>query len=693
MRREFYIRISALVCVVSGLAVAGDIRLSGQTAAPEADRLETGAGVHETHAQPESSFQLPNTNELSSEREAVLPSAPTRSSFMATWEPVSGAKGYLLDVSTSSAFDSYVDGYHDLDVGDTTGRVVTGLNRNTTYYYRVRGYDVAGAAGYMQTMSIATESTTGLTIRPTFDSSITNNPNAAAIEAMISRAISFHESLFRDPITIQIRFRYSTTAPGGMRLPMGTVARTDFVLYRIPWGTYISALRADATTGNDNQANASLPGTALTANIRPSSACGRAVGLNTPPAMFADGTVGQGGPYDGIVTLNSAVPYQFSRPPGANSFDAQRSTEHEVDEAIGLGSRLGGNGNDLRPQDLFSWSSPGHRNISTSGTRYFSINSGATNIVKFNQDTDGDLGDWFSEPCPQTHPYVQNAFACRGQFTDIAATSPEGVNLDVIGYDLTNGSGGSGEMPTDFNNDGHPDYLLYNAATRRTVIWYMNDNVHVASNNGPTLPSGWSVVSVADFNRDGHPDYLLYNPATRATVIWYLTGARFLGANHGPQLVSGWEVVGTGDFNGNGGTDLVLYRASTHETVIWYLNNNVRVGSIRGPTIPGGWSIVAVADFNRDGHPDYLLFKPSTGQSVIWYLSGSVARIGSRSGPIIPAGYSLVGVADFDGNGSPDYVLYNPGTNQTAIWYLNNFQLIGTAFGPTLPGGWILAAP
>jgi hypothetical protein len=53
----------------------------------------------------------------------------------------------------------------------------------------------------------------------------------------------------------------------------------------------------------------------------------------------------------------------------------------------------------------------------------------------------------------------------------------------------------------------------------------------------------------------------------------------------------------------------------------------------------------------------------------------------------------VVGVADFDGNGSPDYVLYNAGTRQTAIWYLNNFQLIGDAFGPTLPGGWTLVAP
>ena len=437
MGRAFYIRVSAFVCVVLGLAVAGGIRLSGQTSAPAADRFEAGAGVHETRTESLSSFQLPNANALSPQPEPVsMPPAPTRSTFMATWEPVSGATGYMLDVSTSSAFDSYVDGYHDLDVGDATGRVVTGLNRGKTYHYRVRAYDVTGLASYTQTRAMTTAPTTGLTIHPTFDSSITNNPNSAAIQAMISRAISFHESLFADPITIQIRFRFSRTTPDGMPLPMGTLARTDLVLYPLPWSTYINALRADAKSSNDTQANASLPGSPLSSNLRPSSAGGRAVGLDTPPAMFADGSVGQGGPYDAIVTLNSAAPYQMNRPPSPGNFDAQRSTEHEVDEAIGLGSRLGGNGTDLRPQDLFSWSSPGNRNISTSGARYFSINSGGTNIVNFSQNPDGDLGDWFSAPCPQAHPYVQNAFVCAGEFSDISATSPEGINLDVIGYDL-----------------------------------------------------------------------------------------------------------------------------------------------------------------------------------------------------------------------------------------------------------------
>jgi hypothetical protein len=253
---------------------------------------------------------------------------------------------------------------------------------------------------------------------------------------MINRTIAIYESLFSDPITIQIRFRYATTAPDGSRLSQGLVSESDTGVYIMPWNTFISALRADAETNNDNVASASLPGSALFTNMKPGSANGRAVGLNTPPVMFADGTVGQGGPYDGIVTLNSSKPFQFSRPVNGNNFDAQRTTEHEVDEVIGLGSRIGYNSNVLLPQDLFSWSSAGHRNITFSGTRYFSINGGVTNIVGFNQDSDGDFGDWLSEPCPQAHPYPQNAFSCPGQSSDIAGTSPEGINLDVIGYDL-----------------------------------------------------------------------------------------------------------------------------------------------------------------------------------------------------------------------------------------------------------------
>jgi len=531
--------------------------------------LQPTAATHETRAASQGVIEFPNPNEITPRIETDSSAPPTRSSFMATWGSVSGAKGYFLDVSTSNSFSSYVAGYHDLEVGNVNGQAVTGLNPGTTYYYRVRPYTAAGSSGYSNVTTATTEAPTGLIIHPTFDSSI-----SPAIQAMIMRAIGIYESLFSDPITIEILFRYSSTAPNGDPFPPGVLSQSFFVPYDIPWNGFISALRADATTSNDNTANASLPGSALSTNIAPSSANGRAVGLNTPSAMFPDGHIGPGGPYDGIVTLNSAVPFSFTRPLISGSFDAQRAVEHEIDEVMGLGSYLnsvrtcpsyeaesvppniitggagiqscptcsGGadvgyvgnnsgtlqfngvtantthsyvvtiwytngdattryallsvNGSvgtplsfpstgsfqtvgsiqttitlnagsdntlkfdnpivgnwapdfdrivvncgvppsaNLRPQDLFSWRSPGNRNLTSNGSRYFSIDSGSTNIVGFNQTPPGDFGDWLSEPCPQRHPYVQNAFACPDQFSDISATSPEGINLDVIGYDL-----------------------------------------------------------------------------------------------------------------------------------------------------------------------------------------------------------------------------------------------------------------
>ena len=50
-------------------------------------------------------------------------------------------------------------------------------------------------------------------------------------------------------------------------------------------------------------------------------------------------------------------------------------------------------------------------------------------------------------------------------------------------------------------------------------------------------------------------------------------------------------------------------------------------------------------------------------------------------------------LTDFNGDGKPDYLLYNGGTRQTAIWYLNNNVYVSSAYGPTLPAGWISAAP
>ena len=292
--------ILALIILAAG-GVLGGAALGDSANWPEQSDIASasfepvvGVGVHETRTESQDALQVPNASETTMPVEAFSPAPSTRSSFMATWGSVNDAMGYQLDVSTSNSFSSYVEGYHGLDVGNVTGSVVTGLNPGTTYYYRVRAYGATGPGEYSEVLTGATVPTTGLTIHATFDSSITSKPNAAAIEAMINRAISIYESLYSDPITVQIRFRYASTGPNGTPLPSGSISQSNFVVYTgIPWSTFITALRANATTNNDNLANASLPGSAPSPHIVPSSADGRAVGLNTPPAMFANGSVGE----------------------------------------------------------------------------------------------------------------------------------------------------------------------------------------------------------------------------------------------------------------------------------------------------------------------------------------------------------------------------------------------------------------
>src|SRR6478736_2314307 len=138
-------------------------------------------GVHLSRAKPDSGE--PDMGAIARETEDAIAGnieqpvmAPTRGSFLAKWQPVEGATGYRLDVSTTPSFDSCVSTYRDLDVGNVTNHIVAGLNRATRYYYRVRPYNSAGTGDNSETTSETTANlSSGLVIVPTFDSTITND--------------------------------------------------------------------------------------------------------------------------------------------------------------------------------------------------------------------------------------------------------------------------------------------------------------------------------------------------------------------------------------------------------------------------------------------------------------------------------------------------------------------------------------
>ena len=60
------------------------------------------------------------------------------SSFTANWAAASGASSYIIDVSTSATFATFLSGYNGVNVGNASAVTIGGLSVGSTYYYRVR---------------------------------------------------------------------------------------------------------------------------------------------------------------------------------------------------------------------------------------------------------------------------------------------------------------------------------------------------------------------------------------------------------------------------------------------------------------------------------------------------------------------------------------------------------------------------
>ena len=269
-----------------------------------------------------------------------------------------------------------------------------------------------------------------LTITPTFDSSITSDPNAASIEASIDAAISFYTTTLTtatvSPIDVTIDFKEG-----------GGLGASSTTLYKVTYQSFINALvnassgdltdttaLAGLSTGLDNPVTGSSTIDVKTAELR-------ALGYTGVPPS---------GGFDGTITLNTALTDPGSA--GSSlSYSLMAVTEHEMDEVLGLGSDDSGTGffTDPAPEDLFRYDSSGNRSYTTnpSAQAYFSLN-GTTLLAQFdNQNDGGDWGDWQSNPLPAgVAPQVQDAFGTPGSSPFLTVSSPEVTALDALGYNL-----------------------------------------------------------------------------------------------------------------------------------------------------------------------------------------------------------------------------------------------------------------
>ncbi len=77
--------------------------------------------------------------------------------FTANWSACPGALTYHIDVSTDAGFTHFVTGFENLDVGNVTSLIITGLGPHTTYYYRLHATDADDTTASSQTQEVTTE--------------------------------------------------------------------------------------------------------------------------------------------------------------------------------------------------------------------------------------------------------------------------------------------------------------------------------------------------------------------------------------------------------------------------------------------------------------------------------------------------------------------------------------------------------
>jgi hypothetical protein len=193
----------------------------------------------------------------------TIPAAPvagdataiTQTGFTANWASSSGATGYYLDVATNSAFTGYyVSGYQDLDVGNVTSMVVSGLSELTTYFYRVRAYNANGTSASSNTIEVSTIATPvpSITVSPEslndFSYVYGNGPSVSQSFTVCGVNLSNAISLTA-PTNYEISLSSGSGYSGSLSLSLsdGSVANTT-IYTRLKAGLEISSYTGESIT-------------------------------------------------------------------------------------------------------------------------------------------------------------------------------------------------------------------------------------------------------------------------------------------------------------------------------------------------------------------------------------------------------------------------------------------------------------
>lgn len=343
-----------------------------------------------------------------------------------------------------------------------------------------------------------------VTIVPTWDSSITSAPNAAAITNALVFCIGTLQSNLTDNSTIKILFKSDPAVDLGQSQTWST---------SYSYSSYLATLSNSASDSNDRNALSRIPSTATDPLVSSNQ-----IALNLPLARLLglDSGYGPDG-YDSTISFNMTQ-MSATRPPAANQYDLIGTAEHEMNEVLGWTSNLqnGYPAGPIGPSDLFRYTTNLVRTWTTNGDNAYFSADGTNLLACFNMDAGGDYHDWWSAtnlwaPPGQTpHAQVQDAFGSTGNTQDEGPHELAG--LDVIGYTLA-----AAALPA------QPTITIVRSGARQfTISWPNGYSGFVLQENTNLVSGSW----VASATGSTNPAVIL---STNSPKFYRLSKSQFQG--------------------------------------------------------------------------------------------------------------------------------------------------------------------
>ena len=481
----------------------------------------------------------------------------------------------------------------------------------------------------------------------TYNSSVESAP--AAFKTDVGIAVQYLETEFTNPVTINIDVGYGEI--DGQPLQSDDLGESEWT--------------EDVPESYSTVRNILIVRTAPGASTLPTSSPDQGTLYISPAEAKALGLPVNDGGIDGYVGFSSKAhtfSYADGVAPPSNEYYFIGVVEHEITEDMGRVSLLN-EPNQYSVTDLFRYSSPGVRDLTTGGigsTAYFSINNGATNLGSWNNDaSNGDLADWYGNNIPNGGDDAFDDYSPAGVVN--AFSSSDVALMEALGW--------TGAEPTWTEIDGGTptaiaagDFEGLGSAQLVVSETGAGTYIYVPSSATWTKIDGgvYSLMTEGDFygasnGNANNADLAAYDPGYGTYVYEY---------GYGWSKIDSGTVTtfAAGNFQGGSVASLIASESGAG-TYLWA--NGVGWTKIDA----GVPTLMATGDFKgssngNNNNADLAAYDPGYG-TYIWQSGYGWSKIDSGAPRELVAG-DFLGTSDGNNNES-DLAAYFPGYG-TYIW-------------------------